>query len=869
MWKTYGCAKAYPDLAKLDEKSIDLIERIVTNKKLYNILRITLFITSTILTGLDFTIDAGFLVHSLITSNEYTKSEHKVIFDVLKSMVHISKITALNFINIDNRVRAINPKSNFVKEILSLKFTGDFFTFEKDCDRIFGKETYNYTAKDFVSLLCVFIDSMITEKDEKAFINNNMGLIKILSPYRTLKKGKLNYEDFLDEQSYTITATKNYIELMKTDKKSTEHWKLYHNKNIVIDYYDIDENDLVSGKYIIKIPLSTPFVDRDKVPKELYNELLIAQKQYNSRELRDIIKSSYKQTDINDAKNKVNEAWKKYEDSIDANKVEKKNLRFENDQASSIVIGTFVKHLISSKAELRNEDLAIMSDHASKLNIIDNVYSPLLGTITRPEIISMTSTEDEGKIDAIIEFKRLLDRASSLNDDINIKYSKEKDIEIQREIEMLNLRLKSGEESNKIAINKAIGDWVKRRKDISNKRVIAIRELRKIDKEIKAMTNKHKGLYNIVRNVKNLTDIRMDLPAQPNKEEMKKQFIEINNLLKYYDAIKIYNETVSNERSVTNDLLLNTHMKMNYNKSMKRTFEQYNKKGEIKFFRRSAISLTLGSIWAVYPLMKFSVNIIPSRLKNIIFDSSQSKSLFDEVIGIIAGAVLGPSYLAKNMITKGEMIKKYAKDIISPDSLKDTDPLMNEVISDMITGKIGKTREEPEEDFAVMIDEELEKMVQKDIESYERLRSNIPEKKELITTMIQQNEAIKKDPEKFNKEMEKNPSLKGSYVGMISNKVAKPKVSKKWKNRVHKLLCKLSLRSRDLSRLVSTYLTQSLAITYLSHKLTHIVMSQYIKDKALIGGNTIGDLCDYASPSFKPTIKKSYNIDKYHGQKDV
>jgi hypothetical protein len=120
------------------------------------------------------------------------------------------------------------------------------------------------------------------------------------------------------------------------------------------------------------------------------------------------------------------------------------------------------------------------------------------------------------------------------------------------------------------------------------------------------------------------------------------------------------------------------------------------------------------------------------------------------------------------------------------------------------------------------------------------------DKKKLIETMMTQNEKIGQKPDKFNKEVSKDNMLKGSYVGMISNSVMTPKISSKWKIKVHKLLCKLSLKSRNISNLLTTYLTQSLAISYVASKLTQIVMSDYIKNKVLMG-ETLQDLCEYAS----------------------
>jgi hypothetical protein len=853
MWKNYSCAEVFPDLGEIDSKSIDVIERVTNNKKLYNILRATMFITSTILSGLDFTIDAGFMVHSLFGSNADTGRKHKQIFKVIKAMVNLTKVTSLNFIALDEKIRTINPDSNFIKRILSLKFNGDFNSFERECDDIFNKETYQYTSKDFVSLLCIlFISKYITEKDYKSFVDQNIGILNLLSPYRSTNNKELSYDEYIKSQSFTIIANQNYIDLMRKNTQDTKDWKLYKNGKEISRATAIDEKLLKAKKYTISIPMSLSVIAKDKIPYELYDKLIETQRHYNSRELKESIRLGYKNTEISKAKDNIEDAWNDYVLHVTRNRKnirEKKKLRFKDDKAPSKTVDTFIKHLITSKAEIKNEELTVRSQHAEQLSIIDSSYEPLIGLLTRPEIAKLQKEKDGSTIRDMTAFNRLINEIYDMHQTISLEYSKEKELEVQRSIDVINFKI-----SQNIDISPKIKEKLEENMKLKTFIISRRNELNKNIKEkeiiIKKLTTKHPGLARLVKNTKFITNIKTtEIPRGTNHRDIHKQFKEINALLKYYDSIKDYNTVVGGGRDITDELLINTHAKMNYDKSMKRVFSQYRKAKEVKLFKDSAITLALGSVWATYSFFKFSINVIPTRLKSIIFDSSKSTSLFDEVIGIVAGMVLGPKYLAKNAVTKKQLIKEYAKEIISPDKLTETDPLMNEVISDMITGKIGKTVESEEElDLSVMIDKDIKR----EIEQYKKIKMDVDpsistkDKKKLIETMMSQNEKIKQEPDKFNKEVSKDNTLKGSYVGMISNSVSTPKISSKWKTKVHKLLCTLSLRSRNISKLLTAYLTQSLAISYVASKLTQIVMSEYIKNKALMG-NTLQDLCDYAS----------------------
>jgi hypothetical protein len=408
------------------------------------------------------------------------------------------------------------------------------------------------------------------------------------------------------------------------------------------------------------------------------------------------------------------------------------------------------------------------------------------------------------------------------------------------------------------------------------------RKIRDVNRRINLTNN---NINNIKRRFNNRINKFMSIhvPDLDIKYDIRKRkdIGEINALIDYYESIENYNLAIGNKAETLEKWTAEIHKGMNYNEMQQEVYNNFYRSKDVKLIKKYELTAVLGTVWALYPSIKFLVRVSGQGFNSVIFNPDKSTKMFDEVLGIIAGIILGPSYLSKRVITNKEMVKKYAKEIYSTDVDDINNPIVNDIITDMVAkAKEGhkvykKYDKEEEKKFNILVDRsnvsemkdeyenvkrrlEMEKIrrdadKEKHAMDIKKMKRKVRSggKKRLIDNITKQKRNIKRkhNKKKISKALNKDEFLKGTYTGMLVNHTYGDRLTMedKLKRKVHKLLCTLSTNTKDIGRLFTQTMTLMMSVTYIMSKLSDITFNHYQRHREQ--SQSINDICDFVKAS--------------------
>jgi len=214
MWNKYKCHEL--DIEKNDEKYIKLIGNILNNKFVSIIMKIILTMISTV-TAVAGTGGSLLLELTKIFKPKELKDKNgngemqntSIYFDMFISIMKLTEVSTSTILNVNKQIVEKNPNSSFIDSILKIKFTGNFEDFEKDCDTIFAKETYDYTADELTILYLTMIDAL-----DQYTVSNTKG--KMAGNYDIDEALGFN---FLRDASKGIAENTKNVKYYKLDEK--------------------------------------------------------------------------------------------------------------------------------------------------------------------------------------------------------------------------------------------------------------------------------------------------------------------------------------------------------------------------------------------------------------------------------------------------------------------------------------------------------------------------------------------------------------------------------------------------------------------------------------------------------------------------
>lgn len=164
MWKKYNCEKL--NLKNDSEKLIKKIGGIMRNP----VVNFTIYFVMTIMQKLAVTASTAtplLLEYLKLTGKANDKNNVGAIFDIFIAVTRLTDVSITNIIRIDKKIKEINPNSNIIDSLINIKFTGDFDNFERECDKIYEKETSDYAAEQFLVLWLVLSEYLIEQSKKK------------------------------------------------------------------------------------------------------------------------------------------------------------------------------------------------------------------------------------------------------------------------------------------------------------------------------------------------------------------------------------------------------------------------------------------------------------------------------------------------------------------------------------------------------------------------------------------------------------------------------------------------------------------------------------------------------------------------------
>lgn len=203
MWKKYNCEelKLNNDSDKLIKKIGGIMKNPVVNYTIYFILTILQKFAAVGASGGSAFLEVMKLTGHMKSSNGKT---YGTLLDIFIAINRLADVSLTNVIRIDKKLKEINPNTNFIESLINIKFNGDFDVFEKECEKLFVKETSDYAAEQFLVLWLVLSDFLI-ERAKKNETSSIIGMGIFNEQIVDVVKKESN------NQMYTINEKGNLI----------------------------------------------------------------------------------------------------------------------------------------------------------------------------------------------------------------------------------------------------------------------------------------------------------------------------------------------------------------------------------------------------------------------------------------------------------------------------------------------------------------------------------------------------------------------------------------------------------------------------------------------------------------------------------
>lgn len=634
MWNKYSCEKFHPDL-KLNKESETLIEKISKDDKLNSVLKFVLNFLGTTLTAGSWLADMGFQTYSILNPDFHMSQDTKRIYNVFTSASRFIGHGALNLVELDNKVKLVNPESNMINAILNIEFNGDWSYLEKQFEDIYSKETASYQAYDYLAFICILINETTSSLMDytKPLDSKN-----IMSEFKKMKdkvQDSLRRIDNMNDEEI-----RQYIK--------DNHKEFLSERQMIL----IDENK--DKPYLIDNFIDG-ISDKKKAIKDKFDKEYKTVLEFNERDMNLLTKDERK-------------------------KLESDLQRVYNMQSSKKDLLNFFSGVSSNPSKT----LGIQSD-SKVINTLTSLFSYDIKDITKEqikegripeELIKKVLTEHErGEIRKVFATSKYT----------NTEYTKES-AELGKALTGI-----MGNDFEKIRYDKLT------RNTIETVRLFLYNKKPKIARKDKPSDADMGKAMEIVRLI-------YEKIGQPTTENgplsyEDARYYELLSLdpmppvpatdVKIFETVKDYYQLYFNynegRENLTKDIEFQQYLAAAKNikdSNIDSIVDTYNKDKRLSIVRNASITAYLGALAAIYPVLSVILRLSGKNVTTSFLNYKKLANLFDEVIGIVGGIMLGKSFLRNDNPSD---LKAYAKDYYNLSSLpKDNDPLLEDLSLHMI-----------------------------------------------------------------------------------------------------------------------------------------------------------------------------------------
>jgi hypothetical protein len=816
--------------------------------------------------------------------NNDEKFLNKILFEIISSLLNITSVSLTSIYKYENMIKKKNKKSSFIQDIIKLEFTGDIGQFEEECDKIFNSETYEYSSADFVNLFCIF-HNLIYHIASTLGINDNQstltGLIfGWLSPYKWGKKGKkYSFDNFISEASNVLsvdlTSYKAMIELenwAKSRPATPENLYRHNLINTLNSQYNFCKNN---NQYDLAIILlshnETEFVIVDN--KTSNQKLIIDGTTYKLNiNYFNPIKSTTNQSEIFDRLSAINKSYgsdKKNKTFIETqfnNGFDKKLENFINFEFPNNINDEFKIQLSSTDEILQLINFMYIgrkfstSDHniqrifvllensrnnANGLRSLYSLYIALGHILFRGVVLNQIQDRNATHAGYIAYRNRArdpLDENVYLYTYIIYVYN-----QLLIETHALNKLILDPRHQHNLQRNQTLHASYKHSIEVINH--IYTDEVNDIKLKYDRSINVSNGFVKPAGT----------MIGHNNLDQITDKIKTIQVIIDYYQ--KIHNFITTGKSNISqyvnrHGILTQQHQYDMY----KKEFDDYYKNNHFNFLKNAEITGFIFGLRYFWVIFKYTISIIlPKKTILKIFTAEGLGNLMDELIGMIGGGIIGPSYLKK--ISSGT--ENPLADMADEKFDDKVDPILDDIINNIITKSPSHFQKESKQPYTIF-DDTSDTTIQRELIRLGGGKNTDKSEDKIYITGKYKNNIIKSvlstTKQNINKSSEnrikKDPLLRGSITGSIAANTMKSTFSDKIKDKIFYILCKLSLKAKDASSFITILMNLFLASIYLSSKLSEIVLEHYKLHRKNIKNEKIETICDYVSAHNRIIFKK-------------
>lgn len=869
MWSKYSCNIKFPYLKnsdKLENKAESIITKYVKNKKVMKRLQFalkTVVYTSNIANfGW-----VGFWEFFSLINPEFNINDsqtNKIIFEIITSLLNLTSISMTNIYRYDKMLKTKNKKSTFIRDIVKLEFTGNIAEFEEKCDELFNVETYEYTSADFINLFCIFHE-MIYNVAKSLGINESKHVITELffgwlSPYKWAKKGtKYSFTNFINQASETMSVNLTSYDALH----ELENWAKIQPRNTP---ENINRINLINTnvqysnfKTVANYDAAIDQLANNKKEFIIISDITKLQKLIIYGDHQYKLDTNYMKK-INDKSNAV-DIFKRISEIDKAYSADKKNKEFITNQYNK-------GHDLKRAAYMKNKFAQLQN-----INAVYELTSDISDSELTQLIIFMHTgiefTTSNNTIQRIFAYMKNNPYNAAGNRALYNLYSAfgglpgvfpgiyTDDVQspignnpLNNEYRLIYAIFRYN--STLSTINRLTRELLDTPNDMNLQ--FQIRNLKtiatKITSDYRAELQIINTMYNdnIHRSTGFIKRIQT-MTGYLNRQIVVNKINEIQTVIEYY--MKVHDFSTSLKANI--DTYVNRQTGLTHAAQLtayQDQFDAYYEKTHMKFLKNAEISTFIFGLRYFWVIFKYTIStVIPNQIIKRIFTADGLGDLIDELIGMIGGSLIGSSYLEK--IAKGT--ENPISDLADETFDDKVDPILDDIINNIITQTPQQFKKKVNEPYTVFDDTEdqtIKKEImklgggeQKDIEPMIYLSDNY--KKNIVKSVISTSK--KQINKKAEKKLKNDSLLRGSITGMIAANTIPSTFSDKLKDKIFLVLCKLSLKAKDLAKFTSTTMNLLLSLLYLSSRLSGIVLEHYKLHRKDFKKNDIKYICDYVS----------------------
>lgn len=902
MYYKYGCQRFYKQ-----SESVSLVDRLAKNKDLYDTISIALrvigYAGTTIYNAGTFAMD----FFSAFNPGIEISKNYQMQFNLFLNITKIVGFSATSLIDLDRKMKEIDPNNNFMSALGSIKWSGSMKNLEMEFDRIYDRETARYTSAEWLSLVCILFDVTTDHLVKSEDLIERRSIDSVVKEVRDAHEKRKKKYSFIDEGGNLTSSDDKYKDLVgyaaAQEFRKNQIRSMWLSDPRFLEYKGIEKNrglaetivfERFAAEFDTEMKKYKTYGQKLKDYDEEYEKFLPSQRSADQRLSTSDLNAKQKEIYLKHLKEPVDEIRITHAMQDEKNMGVGKGIfldslpyaKIEDYESKKIMSGSYTGkmpiNIMNKMQEYHAKEKLnqMFTYHNSEIKAEEAKYSvaksKLIGAIeldTPDRGLMVYDENTQGRTWLTIEegLESFMNRKSQIKSTLS-------KLNIFRVTDARDIRQTMSKEGLDVVPSELVRPI----------RIALLNYYGHSNPGLRSYRHAYKGIEDAI-------PIKSRISARRASWFILKEFL---------DALVSFTEALSNNRERYEAENALGESREEFRRGMEKCIRHYNRDRKISIIRNLSVAGLLGFSAGIYPIMKLIFNLGGRGLSSLFFDRESSQNFIEEVLGFIAGLFLGEGYISpdyRRMISDPaidtsddfvrdaidaaiEQSKKNTK-MFKPEEKLEINPILDKKDTEEARDTVEKLRRQYESETGIdpLEGDPIGQNVAKKARlargpKRERRRGGpedtvLPPDQRATETRTPETRAPDQVEEaKLILAVDKHPELniadastKGAILGDTIRKATKRTVpldvrekinTPTFKDKIHKLLCFFSSRSGEMAANFTDFFTLTMFVSYLFNRMSTDVILAYVKNRRLIGSDRIEDICTFVQPLKQFSLNK-------------